>query len=104
MGYSSHEVFGFRGRIRYYSMHSEVYYLVAFGPVRHRAWVVGQRALECWLGSRGRSFWGLLEAVLKRLGGCFEASWGLLWASWGPLLGLLGASWGPWGLLGESVN
>ena len=79
---------------------------MAFGPSRHRAWVVGQRALECWLGSRGRSFWGLLEAVLRRLGAVLKplgASCGPLGASWGPLgaegsichfvVPLLGPSW-----------
>eukprot|EP00959_Pyramimonas_sp_CCMP1952_P044936 938857-Pyramimonas_sp.AAC.1 len=29
-------------------------YLMAFGLSRHRAWVAGQRALDCSLGSRGR--------------------------------------------------
>ena len=59
----------------------------AFGPFRHRAWVVAQRPLECSLGSRGRPLGGLWEAVLRPLGGGF---WGFL----GPLLDLLGASWG----------
>ena len=74
----------------------------------HRAWAVGMRLVRCSLGSLGRLLAGLLEAVLKLLGGRFEASfgpllgllgasWGLFWASWGPL----GASWGPLGgLLG----
>ena len=43
--------------------------LMAFGPSRHRAWVVGQRPLGCSLGSRGRHLGGLLEAVLETLGG-----------------------------------
>ena len=81
-------------------------YLVAFGPSRHRAWVVGQRPLECSLGSRGRPLGGLLEGVLKLLGGGVGASWGVFWASWGPPGGILGASWGPvgasWGPLGAS--
>ena len=63
-------------------------YLLAFGPSRHRAWVVGQRPLECSLGSRGRPLGGLLEAVLKPLGGRFGASWGLFGASSGHLRGL----------------
>ena len=73
------------------------------------AWVVGQRALESSLGSRGMSFGGLLKAVLRRLGGLFWASWRPLWASWGPfgfLGGLMGASWGSpggsWAILGAS--
>ena len=65
--------------------------LVAFGPSRHRAWVVSQRPLERSLGSRGN------EASRGPLGGRFEASWGPFWGLLGPLLGLLGASWGPWG-------
>ena len=72
-------------------------YLLSFGPSRHRAWAVGQRPLECSLGSLGKPFGGLLEAALKPLGGRFGASWGLFWASGGllgPLGGLLGASWG----------
>ena len=64
---------------------------MAFGPSRHRAWVVGQRALECSLGSRGRSLGGLLEAVLRRLRGRLGAVLGplvgFLWASWGHFLG-----------------
>ena len=36
-------------------------YLVAFGPSRHRAWVVGQRPLACSLGSHGRPLWSLWE-------------------------------------------
>ena len=76
--------------------------------------VVGQRPLECTLGSRGRSLGGLLETVLKSLGavvGPPGASFGLLGSLVGPLGGLLvasggllEASWGPlgasWGLLG----
>ena len=69
--------------------------LVAFGPSRHRAWVVSQRPLECSLGSRGRSLGGLMAPPLRPLGGRFGASWGLFWASWEPL----GASWGPLGSL-----
>ena len=85
-------------------------YLLAFGPSRHRAWVVGQRPLKCSLGSRGRPLGGLLEQVLKPLGGSLGASWGFFWGSWGPLgaswgclagiWGPLGASWGPSGGLG----
>ena len=62
---------------------------------------MGQRALQCSLRSRGRCFGGLLEAVLRRLGGRFGASWCLFWASWGRAWGLLGASWG---LLGASCG
>ena len=47
----------------------------------------------------GRPFRGLLDTILKPLGGRSEAPWGLF-------LGLLGASWGLWGaswaLLGAS--
>ena len=64
-------------------------YLLAFGPSRHRAWVAGQRPLECSLGSRGRPLGGLLEAVLKPLGGSLGASCGPLGGLWGPLGGLL---------------
>ena len=63
--------------------------LMAFGPSRHRAWVVGLRPLGCSLGSRGRPLGGLLEAVLKPLGAVLEPLLGLLAASWG----LLEASW-----------
>ena len=79
---------------------------MAFGPSRHRAWVVGQRALECSLGSRGRSLGGLLETVLRRLGGRFGASCGPLGGLLGACFGPLGPSWGPlgasWELLGAS--
>ena len=44
-----------------------------------------------WDISRERPLGGLLEAVLRPLGGCLGASWGPLWASRRPL----GASWGP---------
>ena len=76
----------------------------AFGPFRHRAWVVAQRPLECSLGSRGTTpFGGFWAAVLKPLGepfwGLFGSFGGLLGASLGPLGGLLGPSWG---LLGPS--
>ena len=76
------------------------HYLLAFGPFRHRAWVVGMRSRGCSLGSFERPLAGLLEVVSKPLGGYVGASWGLFWASWGPL----GASWEPlgvfWGRLG----
>ena len=45
-----------------------IYILMAFGPSRHRAWLVGQRDREYLLGSRGRSLGGLCEAVGKCLG------------------------------------
>ena len=61
---------------------------MAFGPSRHRAWIVGQRALECSLGSRGGPFGGLLEAALKPLGGRIGASIGPLGGLLGALLGL----------------
>ena len=51
--------------------------LLAFGPFRLRAWVVGQRPHGCWLGSRGWPLEGFWEAVLRPLGGRFGASWGL---------------------------
>ena len=78
--------------------------LLAFGPSRHRAWVVGQRPLECSFGSSGN------EASRGPLGGSFEASWGPFWGLLGPLLGLFWASWGVmgaswvplWGFLGAS--
>ena len=90
------------------SIHTYIY-LVAFGPSRHRAWVLGQRALQCSLGSPGRPlgclkwyFRGLLGAVSGPLGACFGPLLGLL----GPAWGLLGASWGllgpSWGLLEAS--
>ena len=79
---------------------SSLRYLVAFGPSSHRAWVVGQGALQCSLGSPGRSlgclkwyFRGLFGAGLGPLGAWFGPLGGLFWASWG----LLGASWGPLG-------
>ena len=68
--------------------------LMAFGPSRHRALVVGHRPLGCSLGCRGRPFGCLLEAVLRPLGARFGASWGVLGACEGPLwtsLDLLGA-------------
>ena len=73
--------------------------LTAFGPSRHRAWVVVHRPLGCSLGCRGRPFEGLLEAVLTLPGARFGASLGLgclgslLGVSWGPLGGLLEACW-----------
>eukprot|EP00959_Pyramimonas_sp_CCMP1952_P140787 2946573-Pyramimonas_sp.AAC.1 len=73
--------------------HRMYMYILAFGPSRHRVWVVGQRVLEYALGSRGRSLGGLLDTVLKRLGCRFGASWGFSWAFGGvPLLGFFGAS------------
>eukprot|EP00959_Pyramimonas_sp_CCMP1952_P471561 9498613-Pyramimonas_sp.AAC.4 len=75
------------------------HYIMAFGLSHHRAWVVGQRALECSLGYRAKCFGGLVETILMRPGSCLGASWGLFWASRGPLSGLLGISWG---LLGAS--
>ena len=75
-------------------------YLVAFGQSRHRAWVVGQSALECSLGSRGRPFGGLFEQVLKPLGGSFGASFGALGGLLGVSWGLLRALWGPLGAEG----
>ena len=66
--------------------------LVAFGPFRHRAWVVGQRPLECSSGSCGRPLGDLWEVVLRPLGGRFGASWGFFSVSRGPLGGPLGAS------------
>ena len=88
-------------------------YLMAFGPSRHRARVMGQRLLVCVSGSRGRPLGGLWKAYLEPLGGRFGTSWGLFGASWGPLGGplgrlggllgasggLLGHSWSPLGLL-----
>ena len=71
-------------------------YLVAFGPSRHRAWVVGQWPLGRSLGSRGMPLEGFLKTGLRLLGSRFGASWGFCWASWG-LLGLLGGSWRPLG-------
>ena len=54
-------------------------YVLAFGPCRRRAWVVGQRPLEYSLGSRGRPLGGFLEQVLKIL-----PSWGYFGPSyWG---------------------
>ena len=64
-------------------------YLMAFGLSRHRAWVVGQRALKSQRGlvvglsgASWRYFGGFLGAVLDPLGAWF-----------GPLGSLLGASW-----------
>ena len=103
-----------------YSIHGLLYYLVAFGPSRHRAWIEGQSPQGCFLGSLRRASRGLLGPVLRPLswllgppGGLLGASWGLLGPSWGllgaswePPEGLLGASWGPlgasWGHLGAS--
>ena len=77
-------------------------YLLAFGPSRHRAWMVGQRPHGCWLRlwlpSRG-PLGGSCEAAWVPFWGLLGPIWGLLVASWG----LLGASWGaPWGFLGAS--
>ena len=75
----------------------------AFGPFRHRAWIVAQRSLQCSLGSRRTPLGDFWAAVLKPLGepfgGLLGSFWGLLGASLGPLGGLLGPSWG---LLGPS--
>ena len=75
-------------------------------PIPPRAWVVGDRPLECSLESRGRHFGGLFEQCLKPLGGSFGGYFRALGGLLGPLGGLLGASsglWGPsWGLLGLS--
>ena len=112
------------------------------GGIR-RARVVGQKAIECLLGSRGSKFRGsrveavlmrlrgplwslfgphlglfgpswlgprgiplgsLLEAALRPIGGCFGASWGLVWVSWGPLGASWGASWGPLGASWERIR
>ena len=76
------------------------FYLLAFGPSRHCAWVVVQRPLRCWLGSREKPFGGPARGSLEASGGCSGAAWGLFWASWG-LLGLLGGLLRPpGGLLG----
>eukprot|EP00959_Pyramimonas_sp_CCMP1952_P399110 8362999-Pyramimonas_sp.AAC.1 len=56
---------------------------VAFGPSRHRAWVVVQRPLGCSLGSRQKPLGGLPEAVWRPLGGLF-------WSLPGPFWGLVG--------------
>ena len=76
-------------------------YLMAFGPSRHRAWVVGQSPQGCFLGSLRSALGGLWGVVLgphgSLLGACWEAPVGLL----GLPGGLLGVSW--WllgGLLG----
>eukprot|EP00959_Pyramimonas_sp_CCMP1952_P260868 5454737-Pyramimonas_sp.AAC.1 len=65
---------------------------MAFGPSRHRAWVVGQGSPGCFLGSLRSAFGGLLGAV---------------WRPWGSFRGLLGSLLGPletcgvsWGPLG----
>ena len=72
--------------------------LTAFGPSRHRAWVVGQSPPGCFLGSIRSALGGRWGAVLVPLGGFLGASWGFLGASWGPLgvfLALPGGLSGP---------
>ena len=69
---------------------------MAFGPSRHRAWVVVQRPLGCSLGSRGP-----LLGLLGPPGGLLGASWGgklELSVRVPPLGPLLGPSWGLIGL------
>ena len=78
--------------------HHELDYLMAFGPSRHRAWVVSERPRGRLSGSLRRALESMQGTVLRPLGSLLGASWGFLGASW-PLGGLLGASWG---LLGAS--
>ena len=61
-------------------------YLLAFGPSRHRAWVVGQRPIRYSLGSLGE--------VRKLVGGSVEACWGPDCSFLGDAFGLMGLSWG----------
>eukprot|EP00959_Pyramimonas_sp_CCMP1952_P265926 5560084-Pyramimonas_sp.AAC.1 len=71
--------------------------ILAFGPSRPRAWVVGQSSQGCFLGSHRSALGRLLWVALGLLGSLLGASWGPLGAFWGPL----GASWEPLGgLLG----
>ena len=89
-------------------------YVLAFGPSRHRAWVVVQRPLGCSLGSREKPLGGLLEAVLRHRGavlGSLGASFtppggrsGASWEAFGGLFGHLGGLLGPpVGLLGRKA-
>ena len=63
-----------KGILRNAATVMQIEYLVAFGPARHRAWVVGQMPLACSLGYHGRPLWNLWGSVLRPLGDRFGAS------------------------------
>ena len=61
-------------------------YLLAFGPSRHRVWVVDKRPFRGLFDLFGRPLTDLLEVSWGPLGGIF--------CLWGGILGHLGVSWG----------
>eukprot|EP00959_Pyramimonas_sp_CCMP1952_P324936 6801227-Pyramimonas_sp.AAC.1 len=67
-------------------------YLFAFGPSRHRAWVVGMRPFDIHWNLLGRLLASLLGADSKPLGGRFGAN--CRFAPPPPLGPPLGPSWG----------
>ena len=71
-------------------MPADVTEVGARGPAIYTDYIHMLVGIHLFVGIVG----GVLEAVLKRLGGRFGASWGLFSVSWGPH----GASWGPLGV------
>eukprot|EP00959_Pyramimonas_sp_CCMP1952_P326774 6840339-Pyramimonas_sp.AAC.2 len=55
-----------------------VWCLMAFGQIRTRVWIMGQRRHGCWQGSHGLPLGGPLKAAVGPPGGRLGASWGLL--------------------------